>query len=159
MSQAALISASPIDAKGKSWTLHEWAASPSPPPQVYEWKNGGSKGVTTCDYGYDVPAAQKWAFSGGKIMQGETCLLAVDPPVLGACTSGDSKWDLGKVNETTAQIKTVAAEGKEQRCLKFIGGAEATGLFLDSCDVEAEICKQTRCASSTLLDELWYELQ
>ena len=33
-------------------------------------------------------------------------------------------------------------------CLKFIGGFEATGLYLDECDTEPAICAQTRCASS-----------
>ena len=49
---------------------------------------------------------------------------------------------------TTSQIKTVAAAGRTQRCLKFIGGFEATGLYLDECDTEPAICAQTRCASS-----------
>jgi len=152
--------------RGERWTYRDWAASPAPPPQVYEWKHG-IDGVTTCDYGYEVPAPQKWAFTAdGRIKQGETCLLATDPPVMGACTSAESRWDLGRANETTSQIKTLPdqqqqqqkkkGELAQQRCLKFIGGAEATGLFLDSCNKEASICAQTRCASSTLLDELWY---
>jgi hypothetical protein len=117
-------------------------------PEVYEWK-AGIDGMTTCDYGYEVPPAQRWEFVGNKIKQGETCLLASDPPSLGPCGSADSAWDLQRANETTSQIKTVArAEGEAQRCLKFIGGREATGLYLDSCDTEPAICAQTRCASS-----------
>ena len=59
-----------------------------------------------------------------------------------------AEWDLGQANITTSQIKTVAAAGRTQRCLKFIGGFEATGLYLDECDTEPAICVQTRCASS-----------
>ena len=59
-----------------------------------------------------------------------------------------AEWDLGQANITTSQIKTVAAAGRTQRCLKFIGGFEATGLYLDECDTEPAICAQTRCASS-----------
>lgn len=102
---------------------------------------------TTCDYGYDVPAAQKWSFVGSKIQQGQSCLLAVNPPVFGPCDSEDSEWDLGRANETTSQIK-VGTAGGSQKCLKFIGGFEATGLFLDSCNTEPQICAETRCASS-----------
>jgi hypothetical protein len=119
-------------------------------------------GMTTCDYGEDIPAAQRWSFtSSGQIKQGnDTCLLATDPPTLGSCASGPSRWDLGRANETTAQIRAVSAgTSTTTRCLKYIGGndgIEATGLFLDSCGVEPAICKETRCATSALVNELWY---
>ena len=116
--------------------------------------------MTACDYGAEVPAAQKWSFTaGGQIKQGDdTCLLVASPPSLGSCTSAaaQSVWQVGRANATTAQIKTLE---DPPRCLKFIGpsfGIEATGLFLDSCNAEPPVCQQTRCASSALVNELWY---
>jgi hypothetical protein len=154
--QAALVKASPISGGASV------RASTSVPVKEEKRKPDGEvahrsafTGMTTCDYGYDVPAAQQWSFTGeGQIKQGDdTCLLATTPPVQGSCKNVSAKWDLGSANETTAQIKTMETP---QRCLKFIGGFEPTGLFLDSCDVEPPICKRTRCASSTLMNQLWY---
>jgi hypothetical protein len=94
-------------------------------------------GMTYCDYGYDVPVAQRWSFTtSGQIKQGsDTCLLATTPPALGSCKSEKAVWDLGRANETTAQIKT---KETPQRCLKFMGGVEATVSGLPSAVVDLD---------------------
>ena len=160
--QAALVKASPIPSAAGGPAATTWtaaaAAAAAATPAALEHNPKPIKGMTTCDYGEDVPAPQRWTFTAaGQIKQGHnTCLLAQQPPALGSCGSDASRWDLGRANVTTAQIRTLEAT---PRCLKFIGGndgIEATGLFLDTCGTEPPICQQTRCATSTLVNELWY---
>jgi len=153
--QAALYKAYPIGGAG-GWSRRDVVApTVAEPVQVPVGKKSFT-GVTTCDFGYDVPAAQQAAFtSDGQIKLGAQCLLPhvkTGAPALGACSDASSHWELGISNETTAQIKIKSSN----TCLKYIGGEEGTGLFLDACGTEPPICARTRCASSTLSNELWY---
>lgn len=162
--QAALVKASPappaslVSPVPPAGRVRSVAAAPVPPVLGSRASRGSPiHGMTTCDYGEDAPPPQTWGFTpDGRISQdGHTCLLSTDPPTLGPCTRVEAKgWETGRANMTTAQIK-----GPDGRCLNFIGGddgIEAPGLFFAPCGEESPICAETRCATSSLVSELWY---
>ena len=148
----------PMGKEGK--TNNKTKKAFTPPPLAQTVCGGPSHAklncMTTCDYDA-IPESQKWIFTAeGQIKQGDDdCLLSSSPPTVGSCAAPTSKWNLGSAMNTTAQIKTLESPA---RCLKYIGshwGIEATGMFLDTCGMEPHLCATTRCASSTLVNELW----
>jgi hypothetical protein len=85
---------------------------------------------------------------------GSDAVAAVRCSSTAAC--GDAiVWDLGRVNETVAQIRDA---GNASSCLAYDGGA----LHMEACRVEvgdganATDCRKNNCRFSSLTDELFY---